>query len=73
MLVLQILFHYRFVSFGYENYGCKKELTYNLEKPSIPVNICLSHEKAKQKYGWVPEVSLEEGMKKVIEWVKKME
>ena len=51
--------------------GCKeKELTYNLEKPSIPVNICLSHEKAKQKYGWVPEVSLEEGMKKVIEWVK---
>ena len=51
--------------------GVKKELTYNLEKPSIPVNICLSHEKAKQKYGWVPEVSLEEGMKKVIEWVKK--
>lgn len=49
----------------------EKKLFFDTSKPSIPVTICLSHEKAKNKYGWHPSVSLEEGIKKVIDWTLK--
>lgn len=46
----------------------EKKLSFDISKPSIPVTICLSHEKAKNKYGWYPLVPIEEGIKKVIDW-----
>ncbi|MEK7375720.1 MAG: NAD-dependent epimerase/dehydratase family protein, partial [Candidatus Margulisiibacteriota bacterium] len=37
-------------------------------KPDIKTKLCLDISKVKEKTGWVPETSLDDGIKKTIEW-----
>ena len=45
-------------------------IEYDLSKPSIKTKLCLDSTKAKEKLGWEPRVSLEEGIKKTMEWYR---
>ncbi len=46
------------------------KITYNNSKPSIPTVTILDCSKAKQELGWEPKTSIEDGLKKTIEWYK---
>jgi nucleoside-diphosphate-sugar epimerase len=50
-----------------------KHLTirYNNTKPTIKFNLELNIDKATKKYGWKPEVCLDEGIMKTMQWYKK--
>src|SRR3989344_8390425 len=43
---------------------------HDLSKPSIKTKICLDSTKAKEIFGWAPKTTLDEGIKKTIEWYK---
>ncbi|MEW6557329.1 MAG: NAD-dependent epimerase/dehydratase family protein [Elusimicrobiota bacterium] len=45
-------------------------IEYDLTKPTIKTKLCLNTSKAKEKLGWIPKVSLDEGIKKTIQWYK---
>lgn len=45
-------------------------IEYDLSKPSIKTKLCLDSTKAKEKLGWEPRVSLEEGIKKTMAWYR---
>jgi len=45
-------------------------IEHNIGKPSIPVHLVYDSSKMKEKYGWEPKVTLEEGLKLTIEWFK---
>jgi nucleoside-diphosphate-sugar epimerase len=45
-------------------------ITHNTSKPSIPVHLVYDSSYMKEKYGWVPYVSLEEGLRRTIQWFK---
>jgi len=45
-------------------------ITYDTSKPSIKTSLFLDYTKAKQELGWEPKVSLDEGIKKTMEWYK---
>ncbi len=49
-----------------KNVGIK----YDTSKPSIKTELYLNCEKAKKLYGWEPKTSLEEGIKKTLEWYR---
>ena len=40
----------------------------NENKPTIKINIDIDSEKAKKELGWVPEISIDEGIQKTVEW-----
>ena len=46
------------------------KIIFNIKKPTLPVNIVLSHQKAKKMYDWVPKISLQEGLIKTIHWLE---
>jgi len=48
--------------------GIKKEISYDVTAPSLPVNICLSHAKASTLYGWYPKVDIVSGLTRTINW-----
>ena len=48
--------------------GIEPEIIYDLEKPTLPVNIILSNQYARDKYGWQPKLTLEDGIAKTIIW-----
>lgn len=50
--------------------GQELEITHDLTKPTIPVNFVYDNSYAREKYGWVPEVSMDEGIRKTILWFK---
>lgn len=50
--------------------GKSISLRYDSSKPTIKSGICLDTSKAKKDLGWFPRVSLDEGIKKTIEWYK---
>lgn len=50
--------------------GRQLAIEYDLSKPSIKTKLCLDSARAKEKLGWEPRVSLEEGIKKTLEWYK---
>ena len=50
--------------------GKELSITYDLEKPSINTKLALNSQKAFDKLGWKPNVSIEEGIKKTIDWYK---
>lgn len=50
--------------------GKKISIEYDNSKPSIPTKLCLNNTKAYESYGWLPETSLEEGLKQTIDWYK---
>ena len=45
-------------------------IEHDLSKPSNKTALCLDCEKAKEELGWEPQMSLEEGVRKTIEWYK---
>ncbi len=50
--------------------GKNVTLKFDTSKPSLKTSLCLNTEKAKKLIGWSPEVSLEEGINKTIQWYK---
>ena len=54
-----------------KNYEKDIKIIHDLKKPSIPVNILVSSKKANKQLNWRPQISLDEGIKKTIAWVKK--
>ncbi len=50
----------------------KKDISmeYDLSKPSIKTKLCLNTTKARNVLGWVPKVSLDEGIEKTVNWHK---
>lgn len=50
--------------------GKNLEIEHDLSAPSIPVSMWLDCTKAKEELGWERRVSLDEGIKRTIEWVR---
>jgi len=46
------------------------KIEYDQSKPSIKTKLCLDITKAKNSLGWIPKVSLDEGIRKTMEWYK---
>ncbi len=46
-------------------------IEHDLSKPSIKTKFCLDSTKAKNELGWEPQVSLEEGIQRTMEWYRK--
>lgn len=44
------------------------DIEYDLTKPSIKTKLCLDTAKAKKLLGWSPKVSIDEGIKKTLQW-----
>ena len=51
--------------------GKDLSIRYNNDKPTIKFNLEVDISKAKEKYGWVPKISLDEGILKTIDWYNK--
>ena len=51
--------------------GKELKITHDTSKPTIPVNIFLDSSKARRELGWEPQVTLEEGIAKTMEWYHK--
>lgn len=50
--------------------GKKVEIVYDKTKPTIKFSLALNIRRAKIKYQWRPKTSLEEGIKKTLDWVR---
>lgn len=48
--------------------GKKIKIEFDLSKPTIKFNLALNTNKARKLYYWQPKVSLEEGIKKTLDW-----
>lgn len=51
--------------------GKKLKIEYDLTKPSIKTKLCLDISKAQKAMGWLPKVSLDEGIQKTLEWYER--
>lgn len=51
--------------------GRELKMEYDLSKPTIKFNLALNCDKARNQFGWKPKVSLDEGIRKTIEWYTK--
>lgn len=51
--------------------GKDLKIEHDLAKPSIKTRLCLDISKVKRALGWAPKVSLEEGIKKTMDWHNK--
>ena len=49
------------------------KIKHDLSKPNLNINIAVNSNYAKNKYGWKPLVSIDEGLKKTISWYKNNE
>ncbi|MDD5688017.1 MAG: NAD-dependent epimerase/dehydratase family protein [Elusimicrobia bacterium] len=50
--------------------GNNIRIEYDLSKPSIKTKICLDISKVKDLFGWLPKVSLDDGINKTIKWYR---
>jgi len=50
--------------------GKNLEIEYDLSKPTIKTKLRLDATKAKSLLGWKPKVSLDQGIRKTMEWYK---
>jgi len=48
--------------------GKKIDIEYDLTKPSIKTKLCLDISKAKNRLGWSPKVSIDEGIERTMDW-----
>ena len=48
--------------------GKNISIEYDLSKPSIKTKLCVDIAKAEKSLGWSPKVSLDEGIRKTMEW-----
>lgn len=51
--------------------GKQISIEFDTSKPMTNFSLVLDCSYAKEKYGWVPKISLDEGIKKTIEWYNK--
>lgn len=54
-----------------EKSGKKLAIEHDLSQPSIPTSLFLDCSKAKNALGWRPEVKIEDGIQKTLEWYKR--
>jgi len=47
------------------------KIRWNTQKPNGQPRRCLSIEKAKKELGFVPSITMEEGLRRTIEWYEK--
>ncbi len=45
-------------------------IEYDTSKPTIKTNLCLDYALAREKFGWEPLISLDEGIQKTLSWYK---
>ncbi len=50
--------------------GRDLKIEYDLSQPSIDTQLCLDISKAREVFSWQPQVSLEEGIQKTIQWYR---
>ncbi len=50
--------------------GKNLKIEYDATKPTIKTKVVLDYSKAKEIFGWEPKYTLEEGIKKTMEWYK---
>lgn len=50
--------------------GRELNIEYDTSKPSIPTKLAVDCSKAKEEFGWVPKISLDEGIQKTLAWHK---
>ena len=50
--------------------GKRLAIEYDPSKPSIKTKICLDSTKARELFGWTPKTTLDQGIKKTIDWYK---
>jgi len=50
--------------------GKDLKIEYDQSKPTIKTKLCLDSSKAKNSLSWFPKVSLDEGIRKTMEWYK---
>jgi len=51
--------------------GKKIKIEFDTSKPTIKFSLSLNLDKAKRVYNWKPSITLEEGLKKTINWYRK--
>lgn len=51
--------------------GKNLQIDYDLSKPSIDTRLCLNTARAREIFGWMPKITLEEGIKRTLKWYKK--
>lgn len=51
--------------------GKKLRIDYDLSKPSIDTRLCLDTARAQTIFGWMPKVTLEEGIRRTLIWYGK--
>jgi len=51
--------------------GKNLAIEYDKTKPTIATKLVLDISKAKEKFGWKPKISLDEGIKKTLDWYSK--
>ena len=52
------------------NSGKDLEMVHDLSKPTVPTSLFLDCSKAKEELGWVPKHTLNQGIKKTLNWYK---
>lgn len=50
--------------------GRPLRIVFDTTKPTIPFSLALTIDKARERYGWRPSVSLEEGIRKTLAWYR---
>jgi len=50
--------------------GKQISMTFDVSKPTINFNLALNCDKVRAKYGWSPQISLEDGIKKTLTWYR---
>lgn len=48
--------------------GKRLAIRHDLSKPSIPTFLCLDSAKAAKELGWTPQVKLDDGIRRTLEW-----
>ena len=50
--------------------GKNLRVEFDRDKPTIPFSLRLNSDRAKERFGWEPKVSLEEGIEKTLAWYR---
>jgi nucleoside-diphosphate-sugar epimerase len=51
--------------------GRNLQIEFDRNKPTLPYKLSINSECARKRYGWSPQISLDEGIQKSLEWYEK--